>query len=128
MANAEGDIRHHSIKLRELLGSFDGYAQRFSRFWPVFESYPQFKTMLEHFTGGECRGCRYGDCKYPNCGVAKCYGDKHVDFCFQCGEFPCGKTNFDDNLKTRWLKMNSRMKEIGVEAYYEETKDIPRYV
>jgi hypothetical protein len=23
--------------------------------------------------------------------------------------------------------MNSRMREIGVEAFYEETKDLPRY-
>jgi len=127
MANAEGDIRHHSIRLRELLGSFDSYAQRFSRFWPVFENYRQFKAMLEHFTAGECRGCRHGDCKYPDCGVAKCYRDKGVDFCFQCDEFPCDKTNFDENLKARWLAMNSRMKKIGVETYFEEIKNIPRY-
>lgn len=35
---------------------------------------------------------------------------------------------FDPNLKQRWLKMNIRMKEIGVEAYFEETRNLPRYV
>ena len=40
----------------------------------------------------------------------------------------CDKTNFDPHLEERWRKMNIRMKEIGVEAYYEETKDLCRYL
>ncbi|MFA4919928.1 MAG: hypothetical protein WC581_11855 [Thermodesulfovibrionales bacterium] len=40
----------------------------------------------------------------------------------------CEKTNFDPNLKERWIKINNRMKTVGVEAYYEETKDAPRYI
>jgi hypothetical protein len=31
-------------------------------------------------------------------------------------------------LPTRWMRMNNRMKQIGVEEYYDETKDMPRYV
>lgn len=124
----EGEIKDHSIKLKELLGSFDNYAKRFSKFRPVFENYPQFKILLENFTEENCRGCRSGDCKYPNCGVSECYKEKGVDFCFQCNEFPCGKSNFDENLKTRWIKMNMRMKEIGVEKYFEEIKNNPRYI
>ncbi|HAK59402.1 MAG TPA: hypothetical protein DCO77_03325, partial [Nitrospiraceae bacterium] len=57
-----------------------------------------------------------------------CYKDQGVDFCFQCQEFPCDKTNFDPNLKQRWISMNTRMKEVGVEAFFEETKDLPRYI
>lgn len=37
------------------------------------------------------------------------------------------KTNFGLHLFRRWIEMNNRMKEIGVDAYYEETKDPPRY-
>jgi len=66
--------------------------------------------------------------KYPNCGVTSCYQKKRVAFCFQCDEFPCRKTNFDPNLKERWIKMNNCMEEIDVEAYFEETKDLPRYI
>ena len=128
MANTNGDIKRHSTMLKELLGSFDNYAKRFSKFLPVFGNYPQFKGLLNHFTQGNCSGCRKGDCRYPNCGVASCYRQKGVDFCFQCGEFPCEKTNFDPDLKARWIKMNYRMKEIGVQAYFEETKDLPRYI
>lgn len=124
----KGDIKHTSKQLRKLLGSFERYADRFSEFLPIFKLYPPFRELLEYFGEGDCKGCRKGTCKYPDCGVNKCFMEKNVDFCFQCNEFPCDKTNFDPDLKKRWLYMNSRMKEIGVEAYYEETKDLPRYL
>ncbi|OGW42407.1 MAG: hypothetical protein A2010_13955 [Nitrospirae bacterium GWD2_57_9] len=127
-AYSEGDIKKHATELKNLLGSFDIYADRFAKFLPVFGNYPAFKELLNQFSKANCRGCRQGDCKYPNCGVASCYKSKGVDFCFQCPDFPCTKTNFDPNLHQRWIKMNQRMKEIGVEAYYEETKNMPRYV
>ena len=124
---AKGKIREHGMKLRELLGGFDRYAERFSSFLPVFKNYPAFKELLEYFCKADCAGCRKGACKYPNCGVSACYRRMGVDFCFQCGEFPCEKTNFDTDLKSRWIHMNNRMREIGIEAYYDETKDLPRY-
>jgi len=126
-ANASGEIRQRSAQLRELLGSFDIYAQRFSQFLPVFENYPQFKTLLEYFSQADCVGCRNGTCKHPDCGVIRCFKSKGVDYCFQCDEFPCDKTNFDPHLLQRWIDMNMRMKSIGVEAFYEETKELPRY-
>lgn len=124
----KGDIAFHSKKLQDLLGNFDTYAERFSSFLPVFKNYPSFKKMLSHLAAPDCIGCRKGGCKYPTCGVAKCYQEKGVDFCFQCDEFLCEKTNFDPHLNARWIKMNNRMREIGVESYYEETKDLCRYV
>jgi len=128
MAYEHGDIRKTAAELKKLLGSFDRYARRFSRFNPVFERYPAFGEMLDFFTQAGCRGCRSGDCLNPNCGVAPCHKEKGVDFCFQCGEFPCEKTNFDPDLRERWLRMNALMRAKGVEAYYEETRDSPRYV
>ena len=127
-AYSKGDISFHSKELQKLLGNFDVYAERFSAFLPEFKNYSSFKKMLTYFATPDCKGCRQGTCKYPNCGVVDCYKDKGVDFCFQCDDFPCQKTNFDPHLEKRWLQMNTRMKEIGVEAYYEETKDIPRYL
>jgi hypothetical protein len=128
MSFAEGDIKKNALELKALLGAFDNYAQRFRRFAPVFENYPAFKELLDFFAQADCRGCRKGDCLYPNCGVAACYKDKGVDFCFQCDEFPCEKNNFDPNLRQRWIKMNTLMKEKGIEAYFAESKDWPRYV
>ncbi|UCF82762.1 MAG: DUF3795 domain-containing protein [Desulfobacteraceae bacterium] len=126
-AYTQGEIRMHSKELQKLLGNFDIYAGRFSAFLPEFKNYPSFKTMLAYFPEPDCKGCRKGTCKYPNCGVVDCYQQKGVDFCFQCDEFPCEKTNFDPHLRQRWIEMNNRMKEIGVEGYYEETKGDPRY-
>lgn len=127
-AYTKGDIACHSQKLRALLGNFDVYAERFSAFLPAFKDYPSFKKMLAFFADPDCLGCRQGTCKYPNCGVAGCYQKKGVDFCFQCDAFPCKKTNFDPHLEERWIKMNERMKAIGVERYYEETKNLCRYL
>lgn len=127
-AFSDGEIKHLSLRLQRLLGLFDRYAERFSNFLPVFKHYPAFKELLSCFTKADCQGCRNGTCKYPNCGVINCYIKKGVDFCFQCDEFPCEKTNFDPDLKKRWVQMNRRMKELGVEAYFEETKDLPRYI
>jgi len=127
LACREGDIKKHALELKRLLGPFDSYAERFSNFLPVFKNYPAFKELLNQFSEGNCKGCRQGDCKYPHCCVAPCYKQKGVDFCFQCGEFPCDKTNFDPNLHKRWLATNQRMQEVGIEMYFEETKDQPRY-
>ena len=126
-ANSHGDIKKKAIELKELLGNFDIYAKRFSRFLPEFKKYHSFKEMLQYFTEGDCNGCRNGTCKYPDCGIIKCYKEKGVDFCFQCEEFPCEKTNFDPDLKRRWILMNNRAKEIGIDAYYKESMKYPRY-
>ena len=126
-AHTKGDITLHSQALQECLGAFDIYAQRFSTFEPAFENYPAFKEMLALFAQPACDGCRQGTCLYPNCGVITCYKEKGVDFCFRCDEFPCDKTNFDPHLRRRWRQMNRRMQEVGVKAYFEETKDLPRY-
>jgi len=127
-ANTEGDIPTLSAQLLERLGSFEIYAQRFSAFLPAFKEYPAFQGLLAYLAQGHCVGCRSGTCLYPNCGVATCFRGKGADFCFQCDEFPCEKTNFDPHLERRWRQMNERMREVGLEAYYEETKDLPRYV
>jgi hypothetical protein len=126
-AYSEGEIKLVSRIVESLLGSFDIYAERFSKFLPVFANYSSFKLLLSYLAHGDCLGCRKGTCKHPDCKIIRCYKIKGVDFCFQCKEFPCGKTNFDPDLKRRWIEMNRRMKEIGIEAYFEETKDLPRY-
>ena len=127
-AYTQGEIGYHSRKLQERLGNFDIYAERFSDFLPQFKDYPAFKRMLAYLAAPDCLNCRRGTCKYAHCGVVDCYREKGVDFCFQCDEFPCGRTNFDPHLQKRWLQMNRRMQAVGVEAYYAETKDLHRYL
>jgi hypothetical protein len=56
MSFIHGDIKKKANELRRLLGAFDSYADRFSHFNPVFENYPSFKKLLEHFGQAGCQG------------------------------------------------------------------------
>lgn len=122
-----GEVKKHSDALEGLLENFDAYAEKFSGFMPVYKKYPEFKEVLKVFSGAACEGCRSGECKFPGCGVAPCIKEKGIDFCHQCENFPCGNMDANPDLKERWIRMNSRMREIGIEEYYKETKKKPRY-
>ena len=126
----DSEIKKHSQALRENLGNFEPYSCRFSELFnePVFNLYPYFKTHLDYFADAQCGGCRKNTCKlFEGCHVRECTKAKKVDFCFQCKEFPCNNTGFDDNMKQRWILINSTMKKMGVEAYYLQTKNELRY-
>lgn len=126
----DGDISSYGKKLKESLGNFDIYAQRFVELLdePVFKNYPAFKEQLIYFTSVECSGCRKERCKlFKDCKVRDCSEKKKVDFCFQCSDFPCDNTGFDQHLHKRSVDINLKMKAMGVEAYYNEIKDLPRY-
>lgn len=126
----DGDIREYSYRLKESLGDFDIYAERFVELLnePVFKKYPDFKALLQYFSTVDCGGCRKENCKlFKACKVRECSENKGVDFCFQCHEFPCDNTGFDPHLQKRSVDINLRMKEIGVEKYFDEIKDKPRY-
>ena len=123
------DIRKLSIELKENLGNFETYAKRFETIIdPVFENYKSFKEMLDYFTTVECGGCRKEECKFfKNCNVRSCTENKDVEFCYECSEFPCDHTGFDENLYKRYVSINKRIKEIGPHKYYQEIKYVPRY-
>lgn len=129
-AFADGDINQLSRKLKDSLGEFDIYAQRFVSVLdePVFANYPEFKLMLHHFSIGKCKGCRKEKCVlFKSCKVRECSERNKVDFCFECDKFPCYDTGFDEHLERRSVDINFRMRDIGVEAYYDEIKDKSRY-
>ena len=129
-AYTDGDIRNFSIKLNEKLRNFEPYAKRFETLLnnPVFNKYPDFKVLLDYFASENCKGCRKETCKlFTDCGVRNCHHEMGVDFCFQCKDFPCDNTNFDENLHKRWIQLNNEIRERGIEAFYAETKDMPRY-
>jgi len=129
-AFSKGPIKKYSGKLKESLGNFDVYAKRFSELLdePVFNNYLNFKSMLAYFASENCRGCRIEGCKiFKGCLVRDCAIENKVDFCFECKNFPCENSGFDEHLKQRWININKKMGEIGVEAYYEEIKNKPRY-
>lgn len=129
-AFTDGDISNYSNQLKESLGNFDVYAKRFVELLdePLFLKYPDFKEFLDHLSLGSCKGCRAEQCKlFKSCRVRACSEARNVDFCFQCNEYPCDKTGFDEHLYKRHININERMKEIGVEQYYDEVKRLSRY-
>jgi hypothetical protein len=129
-AYENGIIKHHAEQLKNCLGGFDNYAKRFATLLenPVFEKYPDFKELLKLFAQGTCKGCRNQECHlFQGCKVRNCYKEKKVDYCFQCSRFPCSNTGFDENLKLRWVKINMKIRETGLEKYYKLIKDKPRY-
>jgi len=130
-AHVDGDIRRYSLKLKEKLGNFDAYAQRFETLLgiPVFKKYPDFKEMLDYLASENCRGCRNEQCRlFNDCGVRPCHQEKGVDFCCQCDAFPCNRTNYDERLHKIWVLINEKIKKNGLDQYCEEAKNRPRYV
>jgi hypothetical protein len=126
----KSEIRELSTNLRKELGDFDVFAQRFVDLLnePVFKKYSEFKELLNYFSSVECRGCREGNCKlFKDCEVRACFKEKEVDFCYQCNDFPCNNTGFDEHLYKRFVEINLRIKTIGIEKYYTEVKDKARY-
>ncbi len=130
-AHVNGDIRKYSLKLKEKLGNFTVYAKRFETLLddPIFKKYPEFEEMLNYFASENCRGCRNEQCRlFKDCGVRGCHQEKQIDYCFDCDEFPCKKTNFDEHLYDRWVALNKKIKKIGLESFYEKQQSYHRYV
>lgn len=129
-AHIDGDIRKLSIRLKEKLGNFHIHAKRFETLLeePIFKKYSDFKEMLDYFASENCQGCRNEQCRlFKNCGVRPCHQEKGVEFCYQCDEFPCDHTNFDENLYKGWVAINKIIKKKGIETYCKKAKTRPRY-
>ncbi len=125
-----GQIKLLAEELKINLGNFDIYAKRFVTLMnePIFNKYSDFKELLSFLSSNNCKGCRKQECHlFKDCEVRQCYKEKGVEYCYQCEDFPCDSTGFDDNLKQRWLRINRKIREIGLENYYNEIKDKPRY-
>ncbi len=113
-AHVDGDIRNYSLKLKEKLGNFQINAKRFETLLdnPVFKKYIDFKEMLDYFASKNCKGCRNEQCRlFKDCGVRPCHQEKQIDFCYQCDEFPCNRTNFDTRLYKGWVMINEKIKK-----------------
>ncbi|TEB13951.1 hypothetical protein Psfp_03301 [Pelotomaculum sp. FP] len=124
---AGGEIRKLSVRLVELLNGYLRVARVKEAIKPVFTGYPQFEEVLKSLTQAACSGCRGDNVLCPiECVAGVCSKEKGVDFCFQCEESPCSK-KIDTQIQERWLRFNLRMKEIGVEDFYQEQSRLPRY-
>lgn len=124
---AGGEIGTLSGRLVALLSGYARVARVKQDKRPVFQGYPQCEEVLKTFAQAACGGCRDENCLCPiDCVVRPCTREKGVDFCFQCGEFPCAK-DVNVQIRQRWLDNNMRMKDIGAAAFCEEQGKRPRY-
>jgi hypothetical protein len=129
-AHRDGDIRRLAIKLKEKLGNFRVYAERFETLLDngVFGKYPAFAEMLDYFASENCRGCRNEQCGlFRGCGVRACHQERELDYCFECDRFPCENTNFDPGLYKGWVAINEKIREMGLEKYCEFALSRSRY-
>lgn len=124
----QGEIKELSRKLLKNLGNYSKLAKIKSDKSPIFKNYDNFEEILTQFSKASCSGCRGNNvlCPLENCAAKTCYKEKGVDFCFQCHEYPCEK-QFSGRLRDMWIKINNRMKDIGVIEYYKEQSNRPRY-
>ena len=52
----KGEVGKHSQAIKDLLGNFDVYAERFTDFLPPFRDYPAFKRLLTYLASPDCEG------------------------------------------------------------------------
>lgn len=125
--NPDSAISRLAVRLADELGGFAALAERFSGMDPAFADYPAFDAVLARLGKGGCSGCRDGNCLLSSCTVKDCVKQHGVDFCHECGDFPCGDTGLPPALVERWKKNNQRMRELGLEVYLAEMRMKPRY-
>jgi hypothetical protein len=122
-----GVIQETAEELVEALEGFENMAARVAERVPALAGYKQFHEVLHLMAGASCVGCRAGGSTFPFCAARTCFRGQEVDYCFQCAEYPCGRNQFPENFEQRWRQINERMREVGVEQYYQESLLKPRY-
>ena len=131
-----GDI---SIHAKELLRLLDGHKEFLDKnlkkeYRHKLDEFIIFQKKLKKYANPKCNGCREGGatgCSIKGCFINECTKEHKVNFCGECALFPCNKVNnkiFKENVIKKWYEGNARIKEIGIEAYYEERKDNPHYI
>lgn len=78
--------------------------------------------------GGYCPGCGGGEGN-QSCAVARCSLDHGgVEYCFQCGEFPCARYESEDAYDS-FITHRNRLRDLerarrdGIEAYHVEQRE-----
>lgn len=127
VAYRDGEIVNLSKALKEKLVNFETMAKKMESFAPIFKDYASFLSILDHFTKGNCVGCRNEDTFNMSCSAKSCHKDEGVEFCFQCDKYPCAENNYNDELHKKWRNNNDLMKEIGVVDFLIQSKDKSRY-
>lgn len=106
-----------------------------NRSW--LNEFDSFYKKLDGYTNAECPGCRNNP--YPGAGcingcvVPGCAKEHGVDYCAECSEFPCQKAKdffatVNNVIAKDWEYGSSRIREIGIENYFNERKATSHYI
>ena len=100
----------------------------FKRQYPLFSLCGLNCGLCPMHLGNYCPGCGGGAGNQP-CAIARCSQKREeVEYCYQCGEYPCAKYEgidvFDSFIVHRnQLKDLERVKNIGIDAYKSELEE-----
>jgi len=74
-----------------------------------------------------CKGCRFGGgwSWWSNCPVRDCCFQQGIDFCYECGDFPCRKLKEEPLLerKREMIEANNQLKALGIERWMQQLKE-----
>jgi hypothetical protein len=127
VAFARGRVKNLATELTTALEGFENMAPRVVDRVPALAEYERFVEILDFFAQATCAGCREGGSELPFCAARTCFREQGVDYCFQCTEYPCDRNTYPENLTRRWRSANDGMREVGVELYYRQSLERPRY-
>jgi hypothetical protein len=124
---ADGIVQRTASELSVALEGFDKMAARMADHAPGLAEYGKFQQVLGLLTEVTCTGCRAGGSSLPFCSARTCFREHGVDYCFQCEDYPCTHNEYPEQFEQRWRATNDRMREVGVERFYQESLLKPRY-
>ncbi len=131
-----GDISFHATELLRLLEGHEEFLDKNlkAQYRDRLEEFRIFQKRLKKLAHPKCGGCRNGGasgCSINGCIIPECVKEHNVNCCGECSEFPCDKVKeagFKETTIKKWLDGSSKIREVGIEAYYQENKDIPHYI
>lgn len=118
---------------KTLLQYLDGIKEFYEKHIPdAVESYENFEDVLRMYSAGPCSGCRsteHNGCSIEGCFLLECTKNHNIDFCGECDEFPCKKTLklFEEEVYKQWLEGNQKIRDYGVESFWESNSENPHY-
>lgn len=131
-----GEISNHSKELLRLLEGHEEFLEKNlkKQYINKLEEFRIFSKKLKKYAYPKCDGCRNGranGCSIKNCFIPECVKEHNVDFCADCKEFPCNKVNksiFKESIIQKWLNGNNKIREVGINNYYNDCRSIPHYI
>ncbi len=119
---------------KTLLKYLEGIRGFYEKHMPdAVESYGNFEGVLQMYSEGACPGCRNGDhngCSIDGCFLLECVKRHGVDFCGECGDFPCQKPKdlFEPEVYKQWLNGNQEIRDKGIAEFWESHSERPHYI